>query len=261
MHATVLIAIALTLEGSNVPPPDEPTPLHVFRKQVTSALKADAVATSENDKRLSVRELTRLYQVVQDDQRLRTSKTLKGLRIKVWSRLDRTRRRLRNQLARQGTPYQARTPAEELAGAIVAQLAQVSRASAGPSAFVPSVIVARGGGAANFAAELIEVIEQTISPQVWDVHGGPATIAYFPPVHALVIRATDDVHYEVAHLLTMLRPLRLHLLLYAIAGVVEEVVTSEGMLLQGAIRDQMVSSISLIISQPIATSIMLTRRK
>ena len=41
---------------------------------------------------------------------------------------------------------------------------------------------------------LVDLIQKTISPNSWDVNGGPGTIYYWYPGRALVIGQTDDVH-------------------------------------------------------------------
>jgi len=45
-----------------------------------------------------------------------------------------------------------------------------------------------GGGEANRAAKLIELIQKAISPDTWDVNGGNGTISYFSLLKVLVIR-------------------------------------------------------------------------
>jgi hypothetical protein len=44
--------------------------------------------------------------------------------------------------------------------------------------------------------------------RIWDVNGGPATIRYFRPSLALVVRAPQEVHEDLAVLLTDLRAAR-----------------------------------------------------
>lgn len=62
---------------------------------------------------------------------------------------------------------------------------------------------AAGGGVE--AQQLIDLIQTTIGPEVWDVNGGQGTIAYFANGHALVIAAPDNVHTDLAGLLERLR--------------------------------------------------------
>ncbi len=60
-----------------------------------------------------------------------------------------------------------------------------------------------GGG--DLGPDLVDLIERTISPPIWDSNGGPATIVYFQPRQALVVRATQEAHRDVRHLLIGLR--------------------------------------------------------
>lgn len=52
--------------------------------------------------------------------------------------------------------------------------------------------------------ELVELIRKTIAPSSWDVNGGPGTIQYWRPGHALVVRASDDVHEQIGGVLGQL---------------------------------------------------------
>ena len=54
---------------------------------------------------------------------------------------------------------------------------------------------AQGGAArGDYGQMLVELIRQTITPEFWDVNGGPGVIVYYRPGFALVVRATGDVH-------------------------------------------------------------------
>ncbi len=60
-----------------------------------------------------------------------------------------------------------------------------------------------GGGPYGFdhGPELVDLIQQTISPQTWDVNGGPGVIYYWRPGRAMVIRQTGEVHRQIGGLL------------------------------------------------------------
>jgi hypothetical protein len=82
--------------------------------------------------------------------------------------------------------------------------------------------LAQGVGVANFTAgfgqsgfgrnnpggdngpALVELIQRTIAPTSWDVNGGPGSIYYWYPGHALVIRQMDSVHEDIDGLLRQL---------------------------------------------------------
>ena len=60
-------------------------------------------------------------------------------------------------------------------------------------------------GPPDWGESLVELIERTIAPAFWDVHGGPGTIVYYQPLRVLVVRATSDLHQGVGNLLQNLR--------------------------------------------------------
>jgi hypothetical protein len=63
-----------------------------------------------------------------------------------------------------------------------------------------------GGGQASddYGPQLVELIQQTIAPQTWDVNGGLGTAYYWRPGRALVIRQTGGVHDQLGDLLEQL---------------------------------------------------------
>jgi hypothetical protein len=68
--------------------------------------------------------------------------------------------------------------------------------------------IAGGGQNANAKADsgqaLVDLIRSTISPKSWDVNGGECTIYYWQQQHAIVVRATGDVHDQVSDTLQQL---------------------------------------------------------
>jgi hypothetical protein len=66
----------------------------------------------------------------------------------------------------------------------------------------------QGGGAdqpSDDGPMLVDLVQAVISPDFWDVNGGPGAIVYFPSLHVMVVRATTQTHEEVAALLDALR--------------------------------------------------------
>jgi len=63
----------------------------------------------------------------------------------------------------------------------------------------------QGMGPADNGQQLVDLIQQVIAPTSWEVNGGPGTIYYWRPVHAMVVRQTDEVHENIANLLEQLR--------------------------------------------------------
>ena len=66
----------------------------------------------------------------------------------------------------------------------------------------PAAVEPRGGAAQlDHGRMLVELIERTIMPRSWDVNGGPGTIVYYAPLHALVVSATEEVHEKIGGIL------------------------------------------------------------
>ena len=65
---------------------------------------------------------------------------------------------------------------------------------------------ARGRQNANAdnGQQLVDLIQNVISPKCWDVNGGACSIYYWQPQHAIVVRATGDVHDEISDTLEQL---------------------------------------------------------
>jgi hypothetical protein len=61
------------------------------------------------------------------------------------------------------------------------------------------------GGGANQALALVDIIQQTVHPDFWDVHGGPGKVAYFAQGRSLVVLGSEQVHDDVGNLLDQLR--------------------------------------------------------
>jgi hypothetical protein len=84
----------------------------------------------------------------------------------------------------------------------------------GPGAALAGAV--RGGGVAlpgaaggsaveDHGEELVELIQQVIAPQSWDVNGGPGVALYFRPLRVLVIRQTAEIHGRLADVAGQLR--------------------------------------------------------
>lgn len=64
------------------------------------------------------------------------------------------------------------------------------------------------GGAAgtngDYGEDLVELIQQVISPTTWNVNGGPGAIIYWRPGHALIVTAPGEVHDQLGDVLDQL---------------------------------------------------------
>lgn len=62
-----------------------------------------------------------------------------------------------------------------------------------------------GGGEIANAVKLIELIQNTIAPDTWDVNGGNGSIRYFSLLKVLVVRQTGEVHHQIGNGLSKLK--------------------------------------------------------
>ena len=63
---------------------------------------------------------------------------------------------------------------------------------------------APGNADEDYGPSLVELIQNTISPESWDVNGGPGSIYYWRGQHALVVRATGEVHDAIGDVMEQL---------------------------------------------------------
>jgi hypothetical protein len=79
----------------------------------------------------------------------------------------------------------------------LAQQALPGQGGAQPNGFPPAPT--------DHSQELLELIQDTISPDSWDVRGGPGVIRYWRNGQAMVIRQSGEVHGTLGQLLVDLR--------------------------------------------------------
>ena len=173
----------------------------------------------------AVRQLALLFTEVERDPRTPTSPALQEYRGKLRSRLVSVQTELKHKITRANRAAQAKAKyaagdeasnllavfadeqQREFAAHLTAQVSLASYATGGPSQVFEAAGGAFGGGAVigDHGEELVELIQNTISPSVWAANGGPCTIIYYRPLMCLVVRATGDTHGDVGGLLEGLR--------------------------------------------------------
>jgi hypothetical protein len=174
-------------------------------RDISAALKREATAKNLKERGKAIEQLCSLHYEITSDERFTTLDQMQSLRGKVWGRLIKVKADLKRQLAKEGEPQLDDSQAE------AAQYASSNLAGAmGLSDFAtgsPSSYFGRGGGSLTDynAQQLIELIQRTISPDFWDVVGGPGTIFYYPQLHVLVIRATSEIHDDIGGTVGALR--------------------------------------------------------
>lgn len=182
-----------------------PRRYHEIERDISEALRSEARAQEPQTRAEAVRTMCAVYRELATDPRLATSDELKSYKAKLWSRLTRIKRELEQRVARQTGTRPGRGPSEaesqaiqDAATSLAAQMSYSNYTLGGPAYVLSHSGAAFGGGAVNdHAQELIELIQRTISPNFWDVAGGPGSMFYYRPLMALVVRATSEVHDDV----------------------------------------------------------------
>ena len=155
--------------------------------------------------------MTQLYQEVLNDPRYEKSDQLKYYKTKIWSRLNAVKKDLHKIVAREerrGTRRKKDEQAlvDEVNQSLSSHIALVGYSMGGPAHVLTHASGARGGGGvADHSQLLIDLIERVIAPDFWDSNGGPGSIFYYAPAHALVISATGDIHHKIGGALHGLR--------------------------------------------------------
>lgn len=163
-------------------------------------------------------ELLGLYRELQQDTGLAVAQR-EGLRLVVRRRLLALAEQIERQAAARrrekaaAAGADAQVPPSIQAGQQTAALAQQAAWPGMGPGMMPGGLGAGMmgpmGGAANQPADageqLVELIRQTIAPDMWLEMGGPGSMYYWLPGRALVVRQTDEVHEQIADLLRQLR--------------------------------------------------------
>lgn len=181
--------------------------LSAIRTDVLAALRAEAVARRTSGNTPEVLGLIELYHEMATHPQRETSVTLKQIGQQVRSRLEKVREHIelqnsnRDRLAkRQSMPNRVSPETRVLAQ----QLAPPGGAAVGQG-LGPARIPAAARTPNDYGPDLVELIQQTISPATWDINGGNGAIVYYAPLRALVVRAPAEIHEQIGGLLGQLR--------------------------------------------------------
>jgi hypothetical protein len=194
-----------------------------LRQAVGDALRrANAKRT---DYAATVAELVNLFKELGQNQRLASSERLR-LGAEVRSRLLRFAAQFQHETGRAMQRADSKTGAGSAPVDDLNSLVELIQNSLGPQDWVlaqrigvpggagqtgPGVGTAAPGGsgagspldqqaAANGQA-LVELIQDTIAPDSWDIRGGPGSIVYYNPLRCLVVRQTGEGHDALSDLL------------------------------------------------------------
>jgi len=211
MHVTMLLLLLASptdavSEGADVVPARSRAE---WMEDVTEALREQAQG-QDIDQPQAVMQLISLYQQVAQDTELGTTD-----RNRLMAKLHSRMMRVSPKLSRDVEIRQARI---ELISHHAEQEQQLERLERiredqlvlgrwhqalgqviGPGA-AGGAGAGAGGGLPDHGEELVELIQTVISPEAWEVHGGPMSIFYFKSRRVLVVSATSEVHEKIGGL-------------------------------------------------------------
>jgi hypothetical protein len=164
---------------------------------------------TDQDADTAARELLGIYREIQQDTRMARSQR-ETLRLTVRARLDQLCTQIAKRVAKDKAVAQSKVT---LPGSAVKSVAADEKKQA--SAILAGVGAPAGGGAGGGAAAgqnansdngqaLVDLIQNVICPKSWDVNGGSCSIYYWQQQHAIVVRATGEVHGEISETLEQL---------------------------------------------------------
>jgi len=181
----------------------------LMRRIASDMLRDEAIATTAADKATAIVALCDTYVAIRMHPSYEQSEILHGEGARVRRRLITTNRKLTDQLDRDhiakpsglSRRVDAVLPTERPTGSSERNSDSSEHSSAARNdGFAGGA--APGGADESWA--LVELIQRTIRPDFWEVTGGPGTIRYFAIRRVLVVRATTQVHEELAALLRSL---------------------------------------------------------
>ena len=159
----------------------------------------------------AARELLGIYREIQQDTRMARSQR-ETLRVTVRARLDQLCTQISKRIAKAGCSRSGSAAAKSNSA-----VKSVAADKDKPGSAVLAGIGGPAGGGAGFGGAtagqnanadngqaLVDLIQNVICPKSWDVNGGACTIYYWQQQHAIVVRATGDVHGEISDTLEQL---------------------------------------------------------
>jgi hypothetical protein len=162
-------------------------------RQLASELLRDEANTKTADaKAVAILTLCDLYAAIRVHPLYEQSEMLRGDATRVRRRLLTASRELSDRLEREQV-----TKPSDMGSRVDAVLAMNETEQTVAGGAGPGAIVGEGW-------ELVELIQRTVRPDFWEVSGGPGSIRYFAIKRVLVVRATTEVHEELAKLLGQL---------------------------------------------------------
>ena len=193
---------------------DEKLPgFHQINERVSKGIRSYSLAKTDDEIAETVFDLTELHREVATDPRFAQSSVLQGYRRRISAKLGQAARDITRELKKReanSSLAKSKNPLEsEYVGKVVShQFTLVGSTLGGPSRLLDEV-TQRGGfggrGVPDFGNQLVQLIQNTISPKTWDVNGGPGTIIYYRPLFLMVVRAPMEAQEDIGGALGKLR--------------------------------------------------------
>jgi hypothetical protein len=211
---TLVVAVAVAAESprsqrsATITQPPRRS-LSAIQVDVHAALRSEAVTRRLGENTADVIRLIELYREMAAHPQRDKSILLRKLALQLRARLE----KVRDYIGRHGSLSQRRANAKKSSPPVLAVpeprvLAQQIGGPGGPPAGQPAPPAAapvNDAGTIDYGPELVDLIQQTISPATWDINGGNGAVAYFAPRHAIVVSAPQRVHDKIDDVLGQLR--------------------------------------------------------
>lgn len=191
-------------------------PYAEYDRDITAFSKRERDAKDSTAKGAAIEDMCLLYDALLHDPRLERSEALTGYKSRLHGQLTKTMNRIKADSKKKSqkekgegsvvksVPFQA--PAESMdEDGFQDALPYLTAGGGGGAHFYSFVGSGYGGAAGDNGDELVDLIQNTIRPEFWDVNGGPGKIVFYRPLNVLVIRATSEIHGELSTGLDELR--------------------------------------------------------
>jgi hypothetical protein len=179
-----------------------------IRRDVHTALRSEALSRRLGPNAPEVIDLVELYRELAAHPKRDSSGLVAQLGLQLRSRLTRVRdhiERKSSQPDRQANKRQAPPNLIAAEHQVLAQLGAVAGGAVPGQGAQPPANQPGATRTIDYGPELVDVIQQTISPATWDINGGNSSIVYFAPLRVIVVSAPGTVHSGVRDVLGQLR--------------------------------------------------------
>ncbi len=179
--------------------------LTAIQVDVHNALRAEASSRRLGPIAADVLRVIDLYREMASHPKRHDSPLLQRLGLQVRSRLKDVCDRIDRQIARKDKRVTNSKRLSALAPPETHLLAQQFGAAGAGQGAPPAAPLPGATGEIDYGPELVDIIQQTISPATWDINGGNGSVVYFAPLRVIVVSAPATVHGQVGDVLGQLR--------------------------------------------------------